>query len=206
MSSARSHLGSDFTGQVQPGRPFKWDQDSWRWRPLPFTLTSLPPASSLTSCCHASAMHISLRIQQGVSGSRLGLSINKSKQIGSGEVGVDTELAVAQQQACVLFVLQPWMSKAEKILNEISKWLINKHVFMKNPLSTDSSNWEETHLGEMHHKQKEETPERPHNHRQEHPSVESWVIPQQGFRSNTHFKRLLHLKERPELSELSKLV
>ena len=66
---------------VHPRRPFKWDQDSWRWRLLPFTFPSVPQASSLTSCCRASAIHISLRIQWGVSGSRLRVStlINQSR-------------------------------------------------------------------------------------------------------------------------------
>lgn len=101
VSCARSHFtDSDFTELVHPGRPFKWGQDSWQWWPLPFTLTSLPPASSLTSCCHASAIHISSRIQQGVSGSRLGLSINKSKQMGNGVAGVDTELTA---RTCAFF-------------------------------------------------------------------------------------------------------
>ncbi len=80
---------------------------------------------------------------------------------------------------------------------------------MKNMLTTErSSDQEETwnHLGETHHKQRGETPESPQNHRQEHPSVERWVITQQGFRSNTHFKRLPHFKEQPELSGLSRLV
>ena len=47
----------------------------------PLYLPRVPPASSLTSCCRASAIHISLRIQPGVSGSRLrvGTLINQSK-------------------------------------------------------------------------------------------------------------------------------
>ena len=66
---------------VHPRRPFKWDQDSWQWKLLPFTFPSGPQTSSLTSCCRASAIHISLRIQQGVSGSRLrvGTLINQSR-------------------------------------------------------------------------------------------------------------------------------
>lgn len=70
------------------------------------------------------------------------------------------------------------------------------------------SDHEETCIqpGESYHKHREESPESPLNHGQQRLSTESRAITQQGFRSNTHFKRLPHLKERPELSGLSRLV
>lgn len=182
---------SDFLRGVQPKWPFKWDQDSCRWWLLPLTFPSVPPASSLTSCRRTSVIHISLRIQRGVSGSRLGLGtlINQSRTevawgdfiqscccYGSRHVGCSrgcfSFLFAWTETSYVCFrtpgnlkLASKWMNQKEN--SSIHSWktclLLRGPVTGRKPGLT----WEKlmTNRGRKHLRA-------PQNHMREHPSVE----------------------------------
>lgn len=100
------------------------------------------------------------------------------------------------------------LKKWYKISRSSGKWAL---IHEKKPNTFNNEMYSDReeiciHLGESYYKHREESPESTLTHRQQRLSRESRAITQQGFGSNAHFKRLPHLKERPELSGLSRLV